>query len=127
MPAFRTDPRFAAFLVEIGAYLEAMNWLYLTPLQLAVLNGFEHTTEALLDGGAGVNAVYTADKDTRMSAETRTKTPLMLACGLFKTCPAWKDIVRILARHGSDVNSCEAGLHGMTALHHMARTRCLKS
>ncbi|KEY70166.1 hypothetical protein S7711_03388 [Stachybotrys chartarum IBT 7711] len=121
--AFRTDPRFAAFLVDFGADLEARDWYCLTPLQLAVLNGFERTAEALLDGGADVNAVYTADEDTRVSAEARTKTPLMLACGLFKTCPAWKDMVRMLVRHGADVNAREAGPHGMTALHHMAQTR----
>ncbi|GKT47630.1 ankyrin repeat and KH domain-containing protein 1 [Colletotrichum spaethianum] len=84
---FRKDFRFAEIIIKHGADMEALNLHKLTPLQQAVANGFEETSRLLLERGANVNAQYVRTSDERPSRREDTsaasKTPLMLACGLY--------------------------------------------
>ncbi|KAK7962817.1 uncharacterized protein PG986_003642 [Apiospora aurea] len=55
--AGRSDPQFAALLLEHGADIEARDHAGMTPLHQAVLNGFEKTAGMLLSKGADANAL----------------------------------------------------------------------
>jgi ankyrin repeat protein len=132
---YRKDPSFAEILLEHGANIEALDYQGLTPLQQAVLNGFEETVRCLISKGANVNAlcphtVNVAGVRPRSSRFGKgiasNKTPLMLACGLSTPSedPALSTrIIRLLLENGADVTIKDIGPEGMTALHYAARSR----
>ncbi|RDW56944.1 hypothetical protein BP5796_13011 [Coleophoma crateriformis] len=134
--AFRKDPSMAEVLLDHGANIEAIDYQGLTPLQQAVLNGFEKTVKLLLSRGANVNfmCLDTEKEGTKVhsykihfrSETASSKTPLMLACGLSVPSedPALPNrIVQLLLENGADVNMREIGPEGMTAIHYAARSR----
>ena len=127
---FRKNPSFAELLLEHGADIEAVGHQFLTPLQQAVLNGFEETVKLLLAKGAKVDATCRDARHGRRHLTKRnaaaSKTPLMLACGLVAprkdpTLPI--RIVRLLLENGANANIKDADKEGMTAVHYAARSR----
>jgi ankyrin repeat protein len=138
--AFRKNPSFAEVLLQHGAHIEELDYQGLTPLQQAVLNGFEGTIKLLLSKGANVNAMCHDIEDRKIwrlsSGALRSgegaasfKTPLMLACGLstpIEDPDLPTRIVRLLIEYGADVNIKETGSEGMTAVHYAAHSRNLQ-
>ncbi|KAJ7111448.1 ankyrin repeat-containing domain protein [Mycena epipterygia] len=87
--AFREDARFVEILPGAGADTTLLDNYGYTALHHAIMNGFEETTAALVNGGADVNARtdHRAIIDSRITtkdyrAPVDGTTPLMLACGL---------------------------------------------
>lgn len=133
--AFRKNPSFAEFLLDHGADTESTDYQGLTPLQQAVVNGFEETIKLLLLKGANVNAICREklkggsrliSRAGKRGTAAACKSALMLACGLRQpqedvTLPT--RIVRLLIEHGADVNMKDAETEGMSAIHYAAHSR----
>ncbi|KAK8075334.1 hypothetical protein PG997_009997 [Apiospora hydei] len=119
--AGRSDPQFAALLLEHGADLEARDHAGMTPLHQAVLNGFEKTAELLLSKGADANALTAR---ARWNSPGQ-RTPLMLALGLRREessdCDQMARMIRLLLDHGAEINFRNE--HGIGAIHYAAQTR----
>jgi ankyrin repeat protein len=130
--AFRRDPTFAQVLIENGSDIEALDYQGMTPLQQAVVNGFEETAEFLLSKGANINACNPSDgrtgpkkyKLTSSKGPASCRTPLMLACGLdgkSKDPDISVRMVRMLLKAGADVNQKDALPEQMSAIHYAIR------
>ncbi|KAI1323121.1 ankyrin repeat-containing domain protein, partial [Xylariaceae sp. FL0255] len=131
--AFRNDGEFVRILVDRGAQLESLDrWLF-TPLQQAVLNGFEESVRALLECGANVNAAYASDqaKDPvgrDLTEHWAAKTPLMLACSMetLANDEYLSDrMVHLLLMHNGDITAKDDV--GRTALHHASFSRDVRA
>lgn len=131
--AFRRTADVAELLIDRGAKLENCDRRGLTPLQLAVMNGFEEIVKLLLLRGANPNAMYSLDLDSlhfdypsRGQGRPALKTPLMLACGLEETQEdpnLATRIVHLLINSGADVSIRDREIGGLMAIHHAALAR----
>ena len=149
LAAFLKDPRFAEYLIDCGADLEAVDNSGLTPLQQAVLNGLVETATLLINKGANVNAIYPGhelqdqpqDWDAFYTGDTgppATKTPLMLACVVpieeklahekesavyYPRSHSRLLLIRTIISRGGDVNMIDAADTGLSVIHYAARSR----
>ncbi|KAI9150385.1 Serine/threonine-protein phosphatase 6 regulatory ankyrin repeat subunit B [Paramyrothecium foliicola] len=131
--AFRKDPIFAELLINYGADIEALDWHCMTPLQQAVLNGFEKVVQLLLAKGAMVNVAqvpgarpWNRGTYSKKRGEPSARTPLQLACGL----RAPDDdpelphrIIELLLRYGADVRMKDTKPVAQEAVHYAAFSR----
>ena len=128
--AFTKDPKFTQLFLQNGADVSLRDCYGQTALHQAVLNGFEETIAALLEGGSDVNA--RRDNDISLYLPLRSKmvrskmvdhqTPLMLACGYeVKSIDDRKvqnRIIDLLISYGAD-SSLQDG-KARTGLHYAA-------
>lgn len=124
--AMRKDPRFAELLLNFGADVNSKGSDSLTPLQRALLHGFEETARLFVINGADVNA---RTETVLPWYNTAQIPPLILTFG--RECDSDERIrlVRLLLEHGADTKmttpeNCEDfGNPGMTVMHYASNTR----
>lgn len=109
--SFRENPDFVRILLEYGADTSVTDLYGQTALHQAVLNGFERTIVALLDGGSNVNAKrqYRERISFPKWGLAQGQTPIMLACGYNLTDESMRSrqgrIIDLLLLHGADVST----------------------
>ncbi|KAI9711784.1 MAG: hypothetical protein M1820_001929 [Bogoriella megaspora] len=124
--AFRKDPHYAKMLLERGADASVYDAKGQTALHQAILNGFEQTAAALVQGGADVNARLDVSKGYRTDAggNHSRQTPLMLACGLSRQDSdqgLLSRIIHLLLSNGADATAKDS--NGVSVVHYAARSR----
>ncbi|KAJ7616947.1 ankyrin repeat-containing domain protein [Mycena polygramma] len=130
--AFRKEARFVELLLKSGADSTSLDNFGYTALHQAVMNGFEETTAALVNGGADVNArtdhrlvPRSYDRGRKLFNGT---TPLILTCG-FRLWRAVDDpalqipacLAQLLLDAGADATATNES--GNAAIHY-AVTAC---
>ena len=110
--AFRQDPEYVRILLKHGADHSIKDQYGQSALHQAVLNGFEETITALLDGGSDVNARRPStgirNSGSRQWGLAWGQTPIMIACG-YRTTNEEKSkrqahIINLLLQHGADLS-----------------------
>lgn len=130
--AFRADAQFVEILLRTGVKVNLVDSTGYTALHHAILNAFEATVAALLDGGADAHAPLqhqercrkmkkpTNDEayEARCSCGSKGRTPLMLACGLRARSGGGPAAIIVIARllldAGADIAAVDT--EGRTAL-----------
>ena len=123
--AFRKDPKFTQVLLKNGANVSVRDSHGQTALHQAVLNGFEETIAALLQGGSDANArrPLNSEESRRLSRDcVGNQTPLMMACGYriesIEDRKAQSRIIDLLISYGADTSLQDD--NGRTCLHYAA-------